>query len=82
MSQRAQVLAWLRKGRTITHLEAERLFGCIRVAARIDELRNAGWPIVTDMIQVRTKAGKARVACYRLEAMQGKERLEMNTVLG
>ncbi len=68
MSQRDQVLAWLRRGKSITHRQAEYLFGCSRVAARVGELRERGYAIVTDMISVRTRAGKARVACYRLEA--------------
>lgn len=50
MSQSADILRHLERGRTITHLEAERRFGCCRLAARIDELRKAGHPIETRRI--------------------------------
>ncbi len=45
MSQKAQILNYLKRGRAITPLEALKLFGCFRLGARIWELRRAGHPI-------------------------------------
>ena len=47
-SQNAQILAWLESGRTLTTLQALELFGCIRLGARISELRSRGHNIKTD----------------------------------
>jgi hypothetical protein len=62
--QRAAILQYLLSGRPLTHAEAERLFGCARAAARVEELRRAGWPVRTDM--VRAASGKT-IACYRMD---------------
>lgn len=62
MSQRTDILAHLKRGRTITHLEAEQRFGCLRLAARIDELRRAGYAIETRQV---AQGGK-RFARYSL----------------
>ncbi len=45
MSQKLQILKRLQSGMTITPLSALSLFGCMRLAARINELRNEGYPI-------------------------------------
>ena len=62
-SQCARILKHLRRGRTLTHLQAERLFDCSRVSARILNLRNEGHRIDTEI--VRTPSGK-NVARYSL----------------
>lgn len=62
-SQNAQILAWLESGRTLTTLQALELFGCIRLGARISELRSRGANIKTDWMI--TSTGK-RVALYSL----------------
>ena len=62
-SQEHQILEHLKAQYSITHLEAERLFGCSRLAARIADLRKQGWRIMTEMI---TRNGK-RFAEYYLE---------------
>lgn len=46
MSQNARILNYMKRGRTITPLEALRLFGCFRLGARIWELKRAGHNIV------------------------------------
>ena len=46
--QQERVLAWLRAGKTLTPMEALEHIGCMRLAARIYDLRKAGWPIVTE----------------------------------
>ena len=61
MTQTAAILAHLQT-RELTPLEALDLYGCFRLAARIDELRAAGHDIVT---RIETRGGK-RFASYRL----------------
>ena len=39
--QRANVYAWLQSGKVITSIDALRAFGCFRLAARINELRQS-----------------------------------------
>lgn len=45
MSQRTDILAHLKRGRSITALDALQQFGCFRLAARIAELRQMGHEI-------------------------------------
>lgn len=64
MSQTKQILRHLRSGRMITQLEALELFGCLRLSARIYDLRDRGHDIETTIISV----GKnKKVARYRLK---------------
>lgn len=65
-SQADMILEHLRAGRTITPLEALERFGCLRLAARVAELRDAGYAIATS---IETKNGK-RFACYYMESVQ------------
>jgi hypothetical protein len=53
-------------GARLTSLDALRLYGCARAAARVDELRKAGMAIQTSMVQVIGTNGPARVAEYSL----------------
>lgn len=46
-TQTQQIRAALERGRKITPLDALVHFGCFRLAARIEELRSAGLPVVT-----------------------------------
>ena len=62
MSQTHQILRHLKKGRTITALEALEKFGCLRLAARINDLKNDGHSISTAMVA----RGDKRVARYQL----------------
>lgn len=48
MTQNAQVLAWLKQGKTLTPLDALTHFDCFRLSARIYELKEQGWPIECD----------------------------------
>lgn len=50
-------------GARLTSLDALRLFGCFRAAARVEELRRQGMDIKTHMVPV---IGGARVAEYSL----------------
>jgi hypothetical protein len=62
-SQNANILHYLKCGRELTPLAAWRLFGTMRLAARIGELRQAGHRIETRVY--KTPSGK-RVAEYWL----------------
>lgn len=63
-SQNAQILHYLKQGKTISPLDALQSFGCFRLASRIYELRDAGWPIHCERKEV---GDKKRVAFYSLE---------------
>ncbi len=52
--------------RPLTPLEALRDLGVGRLAARVQELREAGYPVVTERVAVPTRDGEAVVARYRL----------------
>lgn len=60
-SQRAQIQKYMENGHRITQLEALNLFGCMRLATRVFEMRERGIDVRTDMITV--PSGK-RVAQY------------------
>lgn len=62
-AQSAQILKALKNGEKLTHLDAERRFNCLRLGARIYDLKQKGYPIETEMITV--PSGK-RVAQYSM----------------
>jgi hypothetical protein len=64
MTQVEAILGYLRTGAELTPLDALQRFGCFRLAARINDLRKAGYPIVTRL--QKTTTGKD-IAAYRLE---------------
>lgn len=66
-TQGEKILARLKTGRCVDPITALNLFGCNRLAARIKELRDAGYWIDTRMTTVHTRAGKTRIAVYRLD---------------
>jgi Helix-turn-helix domain len=51
MNQTNAILAYLQSGATLTPLEALDKFGCLRLGARIDDLRKAGHAIETRRVQ-------------------------------
>ena len=51
-SQCAQILAYMQDGNKITSLMALQLFGCMRLASRICDLRERGYDIHAEKIQV------------------------------
>ena len=53
--QRVKILDYMRKYGSITPRDADREFGCMRLASRIGELREMGYAIGT-----RMKTGKNR----------------------
>ena len=64
-AQSAQILKALKNGERLTHLDAEKRFNCLRLGARIYDLKHQGHKIERRMIVV--PSGK-RVAQYWLEA--------------
>lgn len=62
MTQTEAIRAALESGMELTPLDALERYGCFRLAARIDELRELGLQIET----VIEKAGAKRYARYRL----------------
>lgn len=62
--QADEILLHLKTGRTLTALEALRLFGCLRLGARIYDLKRRGVRIKKEMTQ--TASGKW-IAEYSLE---------------
>lgn len=63
-SQNAQILAHLKTGGKITALSALEKFNCMRLSARIKDLRNRGHQISSEFIQV---ASGKRVKQYFIE---------------
>ena len=47
--------SWLLRGYGITPLQALEKWGCMRLSARIKELRDAGFPIVTEVAKQNGK---------------------------
>ena len=45
MSQKADILAALKRGETLTRLDCLKQFRCFEAGARITELRKEGWNI-------------------------------------
>jgi len=63
LSQEKRILAHLKKGKSITPLEALRRWGVMRLASRISDLRMKGYDIISTMIY---RNGKS-FCSYRLE---------------
>ena len=55
MSQNKQIADYLNKGKKLTPIDALNKFGCLRLAARIADLRNEGMNIVTRTIKLENK---------------------------
>lgn len=67
-NDRDLILMHLRKYGSITHDEAAEEYGIKRLSARINELRNMGYAIKTDMIACRNRRGRiSNFAKYSLE---------------
>ena len=57
VTQNEAILNWLEKNNGgITHVQALALFGCARLAARIDDLRNLGHNIITETVKQNGKS--------------------------
>ena len=56
MTQCNMIAAYLEDGYSITSLEALQMFGCMRLASRICDLRDRGYKI--DTCKIKTETGK------------------------
>ena len=63
-AQSKQILEYLQKGNSLTPLEALKMFDCMRLGARVYDLKRQGHEIVTEMVKDE-KSGKKH-ASYRL----------------
>ena len=63
-TQDQTILSHLKSGRSITAVEAVRLYNCYRLSANIERLRNAGYDIVTH--RERNYSGIGSHARYEL----------------
>jgi hypothetical protein len=66
-AQKRLVLNDLLAGDSLTPQDALFRYGCMRLGARIWELKRDGWDIKRELIPVNGKNGVAWVAAYRLE---------------
>jgi len=73
VSQKAEVLRYLKTGRTLTADEAKRWFGCARLTSRIGELEEDGYEFERPLIKV---GPRTYVSQYKL-IMKDKQ-LELN----
>lgn len=71
MSNRTQteaILAHLKSGRTITPMDALNLYGCMRLGARIFDIRHMGYDISMTLQTVKNRFGHTvSFAQYKLE---------------
>jgi len=58
MTQKEEVLSYLREKGSMTRLEAMQELGILNVTARIADLRNEGYKIKANMIAVKNKYGR------------------------
>ncbi len=66
MSQKEDILRCLNGGFKLTPLDALKLFGCMRLAARINDLRKDGHEIIAN----RRELPNGKTVCeYHLEKM-------------
>lgn len=69
MSQASTVLAHLKSKGNLSQLQALRLYGIGRLAARVKDLRDGGVEITTERRPVKTRGGRtAMVAVYKMGA--------------
>lgn len=71
MTQQDLILGFLMTGERLTPATALRSFGCMRLAARIYDLRRQGYAIEERIIEVPTRTGTARVSEYWIPGRQG-----------
>ena len=62
MTQTQRILIYLKTGKSLTPLEALQKFGCLRLAARVADLRRDGHTLWTNYVQKDKKI----FAAYKL----------------
>ena len=61
------ILGHLKSHGSISHYEAEDMYGCTRLAARINDLRNRGVAIKTEIVKGKNRNGEAtHFAVYKM----------------
>lgn len=66
-NQCATVLWHMKEYGSITHKEADDLYGCSRLAARISDLRHQGVKIISETVTSRSPEGRVKhYSRYRL----------------
>lgn len=58
MTQTQMILRYMQENGAITAWEAVKEIGCFRLAARVKDLKNAGYPITKAMETTRNRYGK------------------------
>lgn len=67
-SQCQSLLSHLKAGKTITQIEALDLYGILRLASRVNDLRKRGHAISTEMVPVFNRNGqRCVVARYQMD---------------
>lgn len=68
MTQNEKILKYMSTHKNgITPLQAMDKFGCMRLSGRIHDLREMGYVISSELVEVRNRYGeKCRVSRYRL----------------
>ena len=67
-TQSERILDYINQYGSITPLEAMRDIGCMRLAARIADLKELGYPIVSETVAVPNRYGeKCHIKRYRME---------------
>ena len=69
MTQNDRLLSWLQSGRSITQREADELWGCTRLGARVYDLKKKGHRIISERVDGVNRFGdKCHFARYRMGA--------------
>lgn len=77
MSQKTDVLNYMRDNDVITQREADRDLGVSRLSARIYDIEKDGIPIFTRLVPVRNRRGEKRyVMQYSLKKFEEEEKNE------
>ena len=62
-SQAGKILRYLQNGGALTALDALSKFECMRLAARIKDIRDAGYPVISEPVECHSKT----YSRYRLQ---------------
>lgn len=66
-TQKKRIYDYMKQNRYITAYDAQREFGCMRLSARIAELKESGIAVGSDFVTVRNRYGEeCRVKRYWL----------------
>ena len=66
-TQKQRIREYLLKGKSLTQLKALFLFRCLRLSARIKNLRQSGLKIKTTMVTSHGIFGRKRYGVYTIE---------------